>query len=148
MEPIAVGFMILIGTAALIGVVVGAIGGAVTWRVGGNLALGGLLTACALVGVLIAEGEGSMTWLRAKLTWGAPSMALTFLLAWLSARWLQARTTLGPNWTALAAFGIALSLGLLSLKLFGISPRTPLLAGLGACVCLILLIRSRGLVQR
>jgi len=40
MEPIAVGFMVLVGTAALLGAVVGAIGGAVTWRVGANLALG------------------------------------------------------------------------------------------------------------
>jgi hypothetical protein len=31
MEPIAVGFMVLVGTAALLGVVVGAIGGAVAW---------------------------------------------------------------------------------------------------------------------
>ena len=41
MEPIAVGFLILIGTAALIGVVVGVIGGAVVWRARSNLVLGG-----------------------------------------------------------------------------------------------------------
>jgi hypothetical protein len=35
--------MVLIGTAALIGVVVGAIGGPVARRVGANLALGGLV---------------------------------------------------------------------------------------------------------
>jgi hypothetical protein len=37
MEPIAVGFMVMVGTAALLGVVVGAIGGAVAWRVGVSL---------------------------------------------------------------------------------------------------------------
>src|SRR6476620_5961638 len=95
MEPIAVGFMILVGTAALLGAVVGAIGGAVTWRVGANLALGALLTAGALLLVLVADGSGSLAWLRPKLTWGAPSMAFTFLVASVSARWLQARTTLG-----------------------------------------------------
>jgi hypothetical protein len=71
-------------------------------------------------------------------------MALTFLVASVSARWLQARTTLRPTWAALAAFGVALSLGLLNLSLFGLSLRAPLLAALGAGVCLILLlIRGR-----
>src|ERR1051325_6792760 len=148
MEPIAVGFMIMIGTAALMGVVVGAIGGAVAWRLGANLAFGGLLTACALLVVLVAEGSGSLVWLRAKIIWAAPSMALAFLIAFLSASWLQARTTLRPTWAALAAFGIALSLGLLNLKLLGINLRAPLLTALGAGVCLILLlIQGRRLAQ-
>jgi hypothetical protein len=55
MEPIAVGFMVLVGTAALLGVVVGAIGGAVVWRVGISFPLGGLVTGSALFVVLIAE---------------------------------------------------------------------------------------------
>ena len=55
MEPIAVGFMVLVGTAALLGVVVGAIGGAVVWRVGISFPLGGLVTGSALLVVLIAE---------------------------------------------------------------------------------------------
>jgi hypothetical protein len=144
MEPIAVGFMILVGTAAFIGAVVGAIGGAITWRVGANLALGALLTAGALLLVLVAEGDGRVTWLSAKLTWGAPSMAFTYLAASASGRWFQARTTLRRTGTALAAFAVALSLGLLSLRLFGLSLRAPLLAALGAGVCLILLlIRDR-----
>jgi hypothetical protein len=148
MEPIAVGFMIMIGAAALTGVVIGAIGGAVTWRLGANLALGGLLTACGLLLVFVADEWGNLVWLRAKFTWGAPSMALTFLLASLSARWLQARTSLRRAWTALAAFGFALILGLLNLKLLGLSLRAPLLAALEAGVCLIiLLIQSRRLAQ-
>jgi hypothetical protein len=55
MEPIAVGFMVLVGTAALLGVVVGAIGGAVAWRVGISFPLGGLVTGSALFVVLVAE---------------------------------------------------------------------------------------------
>src|SRR5262245_4558014 len=141
MEPVAAGFMVLVGTAALIGAVVGAIGGAVTWRLGANLALGGLLTAVGLLLALLAEGDGSLTWLRPRLTWGVPSMAFTFLLATASARWLQARTTLGRNATAAAAFAVALSLGLVSLRLFGLSLRAPMLAALGAGVCLIILAR-------
>jgi hypothetical protein len=55
MEPIAVGFMVLVGTAALLGVVVAAIGGAVVWRVGISFPLGGLVTGGALFVVLVAE---------------------------------------------------------------------------------------------
>jgi hypothetical protein len=58
MEPIAVGFMVLVGTAALLGVVVGAIGGAVAWRVRICLPLGGLPTGGALFVVLVAEQNG------------------------------------------------------------------------------------------
>jgi len=47
--------MVLVGTAALLGVVVGAIGGAVAWRVGISLPLGGLVTDSALFVVLVAE---------------------------------------------------------------------------------------------
>lgn len=137
MEPIAVGFMVLVGTAALIGAVVGAIGGAITWRVGANLLAGAVLTACALVLVLVAEGEGRLVWLRAKLTWGVPSMALTFLAALASARWLQSSTTLGRTGTATVGFVIALCLGLLTLRLFGLSLRAPLLAAAVAGACLI-----------
>jgi hypothetical protein len=53
MAPIAFGFMILIGAAAVLGVVVGAIGGAVVW--------------------------------------GIPPLSLAFLIASISARWLEAR---------------------------------------------------------
>ena len=44
---IAVGFLVLIGAAAVLGVLVGAIGGAVAWRLRMNLAVGVALTACA-----------------------------------------------------------------------------------------------------
>ena len=144
MEPIAVGFMVLVGTAAFIGVVVGAIGGAVAWRLGTSRALGGLLTAGGLLVVLVAEGDGSLTWLRPKLTWGVPWMAFTFLVASASARWLQGRTTLSRNAMAAVAFAVALILGLSSLRLVGLSLRAPLLATVGVGGWLILLaIRDR-----
>jgi hypothetical protein len=149
MEPIAVGFMILIGAAAFMGVIVGAVGGAVVWRVRSNLALGGLLTACAYVLVLVARHHGDLLWLRAELAWGGPSMALTFLIGSLSARWVAAHTALRPAWTTLAAFGVALSLGVLYLLLFRVNLELPRLAALWADVVLILLLMgSRTLVRQ
>src|SRR5262245_65399719 len=105
MAPVGYGFLILIFTAALTGVVVGAIAGAVVWRLRCNLALGGLVTACLFPLVLIAEAYGNVYWLRAKIIWGAPSAALTFLVCSIAARWLEARTALRAMWIALTAGG-------------------------------------------
>jgi hypothetical protein len=118
MAPVGYGFLLLIFTAALVGVVVGAIAGAVVWRLRCNLALGGLLTACVFPLVLVAEAYGSVSWLRAKLIWGAPAAALTFLICSIAAHWLGARTALRPMWIALAAGGLALGVGLLYLAWF------------------------------
>ena len=118
MAPVGYGFLILIFTAAFVGVVVGAIAGAVVWRLRCNLALGALVTACTLPLALVVEAYGSVYWLRAKLIWGAPSAALTFLICSIAARWLEARTPLRPMWIALAACGLALGAGLLYLAWF------------------------------
>jgi hypothetical protein len=148
MEPIAYGFMVMMGAAAFLGVLVGAIGGAVIWRLRINVALGAVLTAGALLLVLIASHHGKLLWLRAELTWGAPSMALAFLICSVSARWIAARTSLHPNWSVLAALGVTFSTGFLYLMMFRLHFRAPLLAALIADVFLILLlIRSRGPVR-
>ena len=96
MEPFAVGFMILVAGAAFLGVVVGAIGGAVVWRLRGGLVLGIALTACAYLLALILEHHEDFIFLRAKLAWGIPSMSVSFLIGSVSARWLEARTRLRP----------------------------------------------------
>ena len=118
MAPVGYGFLSLIFTAALVGVVVGAIAGAVVWPLRCNLALGGLVTACVFPLILVAEAYGSVSWLRAKLIWGAPSVALTFLICSIAASWLEAGTALRPMWIALAACGLALGVGLLYLAWF------------------------------
>jgi hypothetical protein len=146
MAPVGYGFLILIFTAALVGVVVGAIAGAVVWRFRCNLALGGLVTACLLPLVLVAEAYGSVYWLRAKLTWGAPSMALTFLIGSISARWLEAHTALRPLWIAFAACGLALSAGFLYLLWFKYlllsshGPWGPLMPALAADIFLLVVL--------
>src|SRR5258705_3832911 len=128
MDAVAVGFMVLIAGAAFMGVVVGAIGGAVTWRFGGSLVLGGLMTACAYLLALILEHPQDFIWLGAKLTWGIPATSVTFLIGSVSAPWLKARTALRPTWIALATLGITLSMGFLYLLLFRISMQAPLVA--------------------
>ena len=150
MAPVGYGFLDLLFTAALVGVVVGAIAGAVVWRLRSNLALGALVTAGLFPLVLVGEAYGNVYWLRAKLIWGAPSAALTFLICSISARWLEVRTALSPLSIALAACGLALGVGLLYLVWFKhllLSPqgaRSPLLPVLTAdIVLLVVLVLTR-----
>jgi len=144
MEPIAVGFMILIGTAALLGVIVGALGGIVFWRFRINLLRGSLLTALAYVLLLVVESEGRTSWMKAKLVWGAPALMLAFLLASLLAPWLASRMALRPTWTSLISLGLTWALGFVYLLLFRLSLAAPPWVALGADVfLLVLLIRNR-----
>jgi hypothetical protein len=144
MAPIAAGFMVLVAAAAFLGVMVGAIGGAVAWRVRINLALGLCLTAAALLVVLVATQYGEYSWLRAKLAWGAPPLILSYLMVAGSADWLESRTKLPATWTAFVAFCIGLVLGLVYLRLLGISRQAPRLAVPAVALFLLyLLIRPR-----
>lgn len=148
MSPLAAAGMVMVGAAVLVGFLVGAIGGAIACRLRSNLALGGLLTAGAYLLVLVAERPGDFRWLARELIWGAPSMALAYLICAVSARWLEARTALRRNWAMLAAFGFTLCMGVLYLLLFRLHPWAPLLAALAADVLLtVLLMRSRMLVR-
>src|SRR5258705_12752065 len=113
MDAVAVGFMVLIAGAAFMGVVVGAIGGAVTWRFGGSLVLGGLITACAYLLALILEHPQDFIWLSAKVTWGIPATSVTFLIGSVPAAWLNGRAPLLPSSIAIATHGIILSMGVL-----------------------------------
>ena len=144
MELIAVGFRVMIAGATVLGIFVGAVGGAVVWRLRIQLALGGLLTALAYLLLLVVEHPGYLGWLRTKLTWGIPSTLLAFLICSISASWLEAHTRLRRTWTSLAALGLALIAGSLYLFLFRVGMRAPVLAGLVVdLVLIVFLIRNR-----
>ena len=149
MAPVAYGFLILIGTAAVFGALVGAIGGAVVWRTRLNLLLGALLTACAYLLLLIADYPKDFTFLGTKLIWGIPPLVQAYLLGVVSARWLTAHTKLGANLVAVMVFAIALCVGLLCLLPFRIDPLAPVYIALAADLGLILvLILGRALAGR
>lgn len=126
MEPIAFGFMRTIAGAAVLAVLVGALGGAIVWRTRLHLALGTLLTVCAYVLLLIADHHGRLFWLHAELTWGAPILALTFLVGSLAARWIGANSRWRRTWVALVSFSVALLVGLSYMFLFRIDMQAPL----------------------
>ena len=142
MAPIAAGFILTIGIAALIGIFVGALGGAVVWRLRVNLVVGGLLTALAFVVLLILENGGRR--LTLGIVWGTPALLMAFLLASLLAPWLASRIRLRPTWTGLIALGLVWALGFVYLFLFRVSLTAPPCVALGADACLLLLlIRNR-----
>ena len=147
MEPIAVGFMVMIGASVVMGILVGAVGGAVVWRTRCNLALGGLLTLFAFALLLVEDHHWKLTWLTPLLSYGAPALVLTFLVGTISAHWLEARTALRPTWTALAALGISLGAGLLFLWVSSLEALISLALVIDGCL-ILLLILSRWLVRR
>lgn len=126
MEPIAYGFMVTVAGASVMGVAVGALGGACAWRGGIHVVLGGLLTALVYLLLLIADDHGRLFWLRAELVWGAPLLAMGYLVSSIAARWVGAQKRLGRTWTALASFFVALVLGLSYMLLFRIDMQAPM----------------------
>ena len=140
MEPVAAGFLILIGAAGVLGVLTGAIGGALAWRLRLHLLLGALLTALAFVLFLFIDHGGRLAWIRAELAFGLPPMVFAFLTASIASRWLALRSSLRPTWTAVAAFGIAMVTGALCLLLFRIGPAALLTGAISADVLLLLVL--------
>lgn len=148
MEPFAVAFLVSIAATAVTGILVGAIGGAVVWRMRMNLVVGSLLTACAYLLILLADNQ-RLLGLRGHLFWGVPSLILGFLMSSVAARWLRTRIKLRPTWIALEALGLTLTVGFLNLSLFRWSFRAPPLVALAADACLLLLlIRSQRRVRK
>jgi uncharacterized PurR-regulated membrane protein YhhQ (DUF165 family) len=143
-EPIAAGFMRTIAGAAVLAVLVGALGGACVWWARIHIALGALLTACAYVLLLIADHHGRFFWLNAELTWGAPILALTFLVVSLAARWLGAHARWRPTLVVLVSFGVTLVVGLSYQFLFRLDMQAPLRwAWMIDAVLVLLLLRYR-----
>ena len=126
MEPIAYGFMITVAGAAVMGVALGALGGAFVWRARSHILVGALLTAAIYVLLLIADQHGRTFWLSAELMWGAPMLAMGYLVSSLAAGWVAARTRLGRTWSALVSLCVALVLGLSYMLLFRIDLRAPI----------------------
>lgn len=126
MEPIAAGFLRTIAGATVLAVFVGAVGSACVWRARIHIALGALLTACAYVLLLILDHHGRFFWLHAELTWGAPMLALTFLVGSLAARWIGVHARWRPTLVALLSFGVTLVVGLSYLFLFRLDMQAPL----------------------
>jgi hypothetical protein len=147
MEVIAAGARVMVAMAATVAVIVGAIGGAIVWRGGIRLTLGGL--SGMLVYFLAATALLGFSFLTLAVIVGIPILVLSFLISYLTARHLRSRTSLRLMWATPAAVGSALTVGFLYLLLFRLSLWAPVWIALGADACLILLaIRNWKLVPQ
>src|SRR5262245_49506825 len=123
----------MIAAAAVLAVMVGALGGAIASALRAGLLLGGVLTAGAyLADLVFIESVGLKT-----ATLFLPLVALTFLTSWLTARLLEARLGLPRVWAASLAFVCALLTGFLCMLLGRVGLLIPVWAALAADLGLI-----------
>jgi hypothetical protein len=149
MAPVAAAVYVMIGAAIVTGFFAGLIGGIVVWRARIHIGWGGLLAFLAYILLSAATHDWDLHWLSRELVWGAPSMSLAFLLYSVSARCLERRFSLHPNWTVFAALGLTLILGFPYGFLFRLDFIAPLLVALVVDALLILLlIRARKLAPQ
>ena len=113
MEPLAAAGYLLIASAALDGIIVGALGGAISWAVKGRRLWIGVLVAGIYVAMVLRASYS----LKTGAVFGIPLSVLTFLISWLTASYLQARTRLKTIWATPLATCCALIAGSVGVSL-------------------------------
>ncbi len=150
MEPLAVAALASIAGAAVLAVIIGAMSGAVAWRVRHGL-VWGVLSSIGVYLLLLAIDRGLHS-LRGGAVFGGPPLVLTFLISYLVACHLKTRANLRSLWASLAALASALVIGYLYLLWFRFgllrsSPWEPIWITVGADTYLLFVtIRGRNLV--
>jgi len=142
MAPFAYGVLVMLGTVLVLGVLVGAIGGAILGGLkvdlsrGAGLVIVAYLAMCALSGVRLMEWAGMLP------------LVTVFLLGSMTARFFRARVGLHPVLAGFAAFGIALAAGVSYLMLVRISwtfvPRN----GYGVALAMLVVILITSIQRR
>jgi hypothetical protein len=138
----------MIAALVVMAVMVGAVGGAIAWAVGAGLLWGGILTVGAFLAATVLVESYS---LKAATLLGLPLLVLAFLIAWLTARYLEARAKFRRIAAALLALGAALVVGFLCLLLGRIELLAPVWVAASADGCLIaalLITELRGRIAR
>jgi len=140
MEVISNGFVILVAYVAMVAIIMGAVGGAIVWKIRGGLTRGSLSTAG--IYLLAAVPIIGFPWLAVALIFGIPLLVLTFLITFLTAHHFETRANLHHILSILAAISTALIAGFLLLMLFRFNLWAPVWITLGADAYLILLVIS------
>ena len=121
-EPVAAAGYVIIAAHAVLGVLLGALAGAVVSALGRGLIWGGLAAALIYLGEALLHS----TRLAAAALIGLPPLVLTLLACWLAARWLQARLKWRRLWAVPAASAAAVIVGFLWMLLFRHSVQLPI----------------------
>jgi hypothetical protein len=122
MGPVAAAGYLLLTSAFLDAVIVGAFAGAIAWAVKRNLLWVGPLLAG---GHLAATGLLASYSLKAAALFGIPALVLTLLISWLAAGYLEVRAKWRPMWAVLAAICCGLIAGFTCRFLFRLSMWAP-----------------------
>ena len=133
MEPVAAAGYVVIAAHAVLGVLLGALAGAVVSALGRRIVWGGLAAAAIYLGEALIQS----TRLAAAALIGLPPLVLTLLACWLVARWLQARHKWRRLWAVPAAFAAAVILGFLWMLLFRHSVQLPITVAMVADAILL-----------
>jgi hypothetical protein len=144
MEPLAIAGYLLVATAVVDAVIVGAFAGAIGRAVSGSLLWVGLLVAGGYLAGTVLLASYS---LAAAAVFGLPPLVLTFLISWLTACCLEARARLRRIWTTLVAICCALTAGLMCGLLFRLGMWAPVIFAVAAdgflIIFLVFLTRRR-----
>jgi hypothetical protein len=105
---------VMVATAAVLAVIVGALTGVLAWAMKVNLLWGGACAVAAYLATLTLLGSYSFT---AATVVGGPPLILTVVTSGVTARFLDARAKLWRPVTALLALVCALLVGFLFLLL-------------------------------
>lgn len=133
MEPVAAAGYVIIAAHAVLGVLLGALAGAIVSALGRGLIWAGVAAAAIYLGEALLHS----TRLAAAALIGLPPLVLTLLTCWIVARWLQARPKWRRLWAVPAAFAAALILGFLWMLLFRHSVQLPITVAMVADVGLL-----------
>ena len=133
MEPVAAAGYVIIAAHAVLGVLLGALAGAIVSALGRGLIWAGVAAAAIYLGEALLHS----TRLAAAALIGLPPLVLTLLTCWIVARWLQARPKWRRLWAVPAAFASALILGFLWMLLFRHSVQLPITVAMVADVGLL-----------
>jgi hypothetical protein len=146
MEPLGVAGYVMVAAAAVLAVILGALGGAIAWALKRSLLWVALLVAGGYFAAEVLLGSSSVA---PAAVIGIPPLILTLLTSWLTARYLQVRASFRRIPATLVGLGSALLLGFLWGFLFRLGLWAPVSVALAADACLIVLFyRSRKVIAQ
>lgn len=111
MGPAVSGFMIMMGTAIMLALIMGSIGGIINGKYRVNL-LAGIM---AIVGLYVCVSYFLGFFL--VVTVGLPPLFLTFLSSSIMVQYLEKKYGLSPIWSILAGLGVSIAIGILFILL-------------------------------
>lgn len=140
MGPVGLAGYVMVTSAAVLAVFLGALGGTIAWAVKRGPLWGGLAaTGVYFTKTVVLESAR----LTSSAVIGIPPLIMTLLISWMTASHLEARTRLWRTWAALLGLACALLLGFLWGFLFRLGLRAPVSVAIAADVCLIALFLYR-----